>query len=57
MVVVYLEFLSEIPGKVWALVSAAGFFQALYFSGLGGAYRNGDLSIDYPADLVLVATG
>jgi drug/metabolite transporter (DMT)-like permease len=46
---IYLENLSKVPGDVWILVSAAGLFQALYFSGLGGAYRSGDLSIAYPA--------
>ena len=30
------------------LLLGAGFFQALYFSGLAGAYRHGDLSIAYP---------
>lgn len=30
------------------LVLSAGFFQALYFSGLAGGYRAGDLSMVYP---------
>lgn len=36
------------PSRVWLLVTGAGFFQALYFSGLAGAYRHGDLSVAYP---------
>jgi drug/metabolite transporter (DMT)-like permease len=40
--------LSAVPTRVWLLVLGAGLFQALYFSGLAGAYRNGDLSVAYP---------
>ena len=32
----------------WWILTAAGFFQALYYFGLAGAYRRGDLSIVYP---------
>ena len=37
-----------IPPAVWALVGATGLFQAIYFSGLAGAYRHGDMSLAYP---------
>jgi drug/metabolite transporter (DMT)-like permease len=40
--------MSLVPSTVWILVLGAGFFQALYFSGLAGAYRHGDLSVAYP---------
>jgi drug/metabolite transporter (DMT)-like permease len=32
----------------WVLVSTTGICQALYYVGLSGAYRNGDLSLAYP---------
>lgn len=32
----------------WGILAAAGFFQAVYYCGLAGAYRRGDLSIVYP---------
>jgi drug/metabolite transporter (DMT)-like permease len=32
----------------WVLVAVTGFFQAVYYVGLAGAYRNGDLSLAYP---------
>jgi len=44
----FISFLPAIPPEVWKLATAAGFFQALYFLGLAGAYRHGDLSIAYP---------
>jgi drug/metabolite transporter (DMT)-like permease len=34
--------------KVWVLVAMAGFFMALYYIALAGAYRAGDISIAYP---------
>ncbi len=33
---------------VWALLIASGFFLALYYVALSGAYRAGDMSIAYP---------
>ncbi len=36
------------PGVLWLYLGATGFFQALYFVGLAGAYRTGDLSVAYP---------
>ncbi len=33
---------------IWALVGVTGLFQAIYFSGLAGAYRHGDMSLAYP---------
>ena len=40
--------LSQIPPGVWALIVATGAAQAVYFSGLAGAYRHGDMSLAYP---------
>ncbi len=34
--------------EVWALLLLTGFFQAVYYVGLAGAYRTGDMSIAYP---------
>ena len=33
---------------VWALVAVTGLFQAIYYSGVAGAYRHGDMSLAYP---------
>ena len=40
--------LTSIPPAVWALLAATGLAQAVYFSGLAGAYRHGDMSLAYP---------
>jgi drug/metabolite transporter (DMT)-like permease len=32
----------------WLCVAATGFFQAVYYLGLAGAYQNGDISVAYP---------
>jgi uncharacterized membrane protein len=37
-----------ISPDVWVLLVATGFCQAVYFAGLGTAYRLGDMSIAYP---------
>lgn len=34
--------------EVWVLLTITGFFQAIYYVGLAGAYRTGDMSIAYP---------
>ncbi len=36
------------PPAVWALVAITGLFQAVYYSGVAGAYRHGDMSLAYP---------
>jgi drug/metabolite transporter (DMT)-like permease len=45
--------------QVWGWLALTGFFQALYYAALAGAYRRGDLSVAYPlarsAPVVLVA--
>ena len=37
-----------LPPSIWPLVVATGVAQAVYFSGLAGAYRHGDISLAYP---------
>ena len=45
----YFDFvLGDIPVRVWLLLVATGFFMALYYIGLAGAYRSGDMSVAYP---------
>lgn len=38
----------RIPGPVWILLAATGFFEALYYASLAKAYRHGEMSIAYP---------
>ena len=40
--------LRSVPARVHVLNAATGFFQALYFVGLAGAYRHGEMSRAYP---------
>lgn len=40
--------LHDIPPRVWTLVLITGFFMALYYVSLAGAYRAGDMSVAYP---------
>lgn len=40
--------LGVLPTAVWGLVLATGVAQAIYFFGLAGAYRRGDISLAYP---------
>ncbi len=40
--------LHGISTQVWLLLISAGFFMALYFISLAGAYRAGDMSVAYP---------
>ncbi len=37
-----------IPASIWGLIVATGVAQMVYFLGLAGAYRTGDLSLAYP---------
>lgn len=40
--------LGQVPPPVWGLLIATGFFQALYYTSLGNAYRLNDISLAYP---------
>ena len=44
----FLGFDFSIYLKVWAYLAVSGFFQTVYYTGLAGAYRTGDMSIAYP---------
>ena len=48
LLVVFSQGLPFIRALDWALIAATGMCQALYYVGLAGAYRNGDLSMAYP---------
>jgi drug/metabolite transporter (DMT)-like permease len=39
---------THIPARVWGLLLSTGFFMALYYISLAGAYRSGDISVAYP---------
>lgn len=44
----YGRALPGVPASVWALLAATGIAQTIYFTGLAGAYRRGDISLAYP---------
>jgi drug/metabolite transporter (DMT)-like permease len=46
--ILYRQALLIIPVQVWLLLLATGVFQSVYFAGLAGAYRRGDMSLAYP---------
>ena len=46
--IVFGDALAFFPSRVWWLLVATGFFQALYYASLAGAYRVGDMSVAYP---------
>lgn len=48
VLLIYRATLPLIPAGVWGLVVATGVAQTIYFLGLAGAYRNGDISLAYP---------
>lgn len=48
VVLTHTGLVGHFPERVWLFLVATGFFQAVYYSGLAGAYRNGDMSIAYP---------
>ena len=57
--VLHARVLPLIPARIWTLIAATGFFMAVYYIGLAGAYRSGNLSIAYPlarsSPLIVVA--
>jgi drug/metabolite transporter (DMT)-like permease len=44
----YHATLSLIPVRVWFWVGLTSIFEAIYYIGLAGAYRHGDMSVAYP---------
>ena len=47
-VLLVLGFDFSIYRKVWLYILFSGFFQSVYYFGLAGAYRTGEMSITYP---------
>ena len=47
-VAVYSRVPGLFHGRVWLLLLSTGLCQAIYYSGLAGAYRSGDMSLAYP---------
>ncbi len=39
---------TDIPARIWLFLIASGFFLALYYISLAGAYRAGEMSVAYP---------
>ena len=44
----YRNSLPLLPQSLWGLVAITGLFQTIYYLGLTGAYRHGDISMAYP---------
>lgn len=60
LLIIHHQTLSLIPLYVWALILATGIAQTVYFFGLAGAYKKGDISLAYPMaralPVLLIAT-
>lgn len=48
LLVAHRHVLPLVTLSVWGLILATGVAQTVYFSGLSGAYRHGDMSLAYP---------
>lgn len=48
ILIIHRAVLQGVPTAVWLLVLATGMAQLVYFFGLAGAYRRGDISLAYP---------
>lgn len=48
VLLIYLHKLGGFTPTVWGLIVLTGASQAVYYAGLAGAYRTGDLSLTYP---------
>ncbi len=48
ILLVYRAAFSAIPAQVWLWVGLTSLFELVYYVGLAGAYRYGDLSVAYP---------
>lgn len=55
IVVLYGREVPHIPPAVWVWLVATGVCQAVYYIGLAGAYRHGDMSVAYPLARALPA--
>src|SRR4030042_2450845 len=45
---VYRDSMAFIPGRVWVWLGLTSLFEVIYYVGLAGAYRHGDMSVAYP---------
>ena len=48
LLIAYRTTFVSIPTQVWVWVGLTSLFEAVYYIGLAGAYRHGDLSVAYP---------
>ncbi len=48
ILVMTADLIIQIPISLWGLLLFSGFFQAMYYTGLAGAYARGALSVAYP---------
>ena len=48
ILVIHRHVLGLLPTAVWGLIVATGIAQTVYFFGLAGAYKKGDISLAYP---------
>jgi len=48
LVFIFLDQILLLPARLWWYLLASSFCLAVYFTGLAGAYRSGDMSIAYP---------
>lgn len=48
VIVLFRKEVFLIPSTVWTMIIFTGFFMALYYFSLAGAYRKGDISLAYP---------
>jgi drug/metabolite transporter (DMT)-like permease len=59
LLIIFRDALPKFPPTVWLMLLVTGLFQTIYFSGLAGAYKRGDMSLAYPlaraVPVVLVA--
>lgn len=48
LLIVYHDVLVSMPSQIWLWVGLTSIFEVIYYIGLAGAYRHGDLSVAYP---------
>jgi len=46
--VIYGGTIAAFPPRIWPLLAATGFCQAVYYAALAGAYRSGPMTVAYP---------
>ncbi len=48
LLIIYHHTFTVIPGRVWVWLGLTSLFEVIYYIGLAGAYRHGDMSVAYP---------